>query len=109
MAMSTTTSDAALDDTVSDIARLRGAPLEEGGLYFQSPEQFVSAVKGESGLDINPLPIREDIDPKTLIRTSSDIFRVTSVGEVGDARVEIHAIFDFSTDKTGRVVFWKIR
>lgn len=108
-AMTTSTSDAAVQDTVEDIVRLRGAPLDEGGLYFQTPEMFVQAVKGESGLDITPLPIREDIDPKTMIRTDSDIFRVTSVGEVGDARVEIHAIFDFSNDKTGRIVFWKIR
>jgi general secretion pathway protein K len=108
-AMTTSTSDAAVQETVDDIARLRGAPIEEGGLYFQTPEMFVAAVKGESGLDITPLPIREDIDPKTMIRTESDIFRVTSVGEVGDARVEIHAIFDFSNDKTGRLVYWKIR
>ena len=43
------------------------------------------------------------------VTTTSNVFRVTSVGEVGNARVEIHAVFDFSNDPTGRVVFWKIR
>ncbi|MEZ4236781.1 MAG: type II secretion system protein GspK [Myxococcota bacterium] len=109
LSMSTSSSEQAVEDTVADLVRLRGAPLDEGGLYFQTPEQFVSTIKGETGVDIHALPIRDDIDPKTLIRTDSDIFRVTSVGEVGDARVEIHVIFDFSEDKTGRVLFWKIR
>ncbi|MEQ1501483.1 MAG: hypothetical protein ABMB14_04590 [Myxococcota bacterium] len=95
-----------VQDTVDDIIRLRGAPLEEGGLYFVSGEHFFNSItKGE--YQIHPLPLKPEV--KQAVTSSSNVFRVTSVGEVGNARVEIHAIFDFSTDTTGRVVFWKIR
>ena len=43
------------------------------------------------------------------VTVTSNIFRITSVGEVGDARTEIHVVMDFSKDPTGRIIFWKIR
>jgi general secretion pathway protein K len=98
--------DATVEETVADIVRLRGAPLDEGGLFFASGEHFFNTItKGE--YDIHPLPLKEEI--KSVITSTSNIFRVTSVGEVGDARCEIHVVFDFTNDTTGRVVFWKIR
>lgn len=98
--------DITVQDTVDDIIRLRGAPLDEGGLYFNSGEHFFNAVtNGE--YEIHPLPLKPDI--KSVVTSTSNVFRISSVGEVGDARCEIHVVFDFSNDPTGRVIFWKIR
>lgn len=99
-------SDVTVQQTVDDIVRLRGAPLEEGGLYFVSPDHFFNSITN-GDYQIHPLDLKPEI--KNAVTQRSNIFRVTSVGEVGNARVEIHAIFDFSNDPTGKVVFWKIR
>jgi general secretion pathway protein K len=99
-------SDLTVQQTVEDIVRVRGAPIDEGGLYFASADLFYDAVT-QGQYNIHAIPLKPEI--KQAITATSNVFRVTSVGEVGNARVEIHAIFDFSSDTTGRVLFWKIR
>lgn len=42
------------------------------------------------------------------ITTKTKVFRVTSVGEVGDARVTIEAVFDFSSSVEGQTLYWRI-
>ena len=56
---------------------------------------------------IHPLPLKPEV--QQAVTSTSTVFRITSVGEVGNARVEIHAVLDFTTDTTGRIVFWRIR
>lgn len=98
--------ESTVQQTVDDIIRARGAPLDEGGLYFQSGKHFFDSItNGE--YQIHSIPLKPEI--QQAVTPTSTVYRVTSVGEVGNARVEIHAVFDFSTDTTGRVLFWKIR
>jgi hypothetical protein len=95
-----------VQQTVDDIIRMRGLPTDEGGLYFASGKHFRdSIVNGE--YQIHPLPLKPELEQA--VTSQSTVYRVTSVGEVGNARVEINAVFDFSQDTTGRILFWKIR
>lgn len=95
-----------VQQTVDDIVRLRGTPTDEGGLYFASGKHFYdSIVNGE--YQIHAIPLKQEI--QQAVTSTSTVYRVTSVGEVGNARVEINAVFDFSTDTTGRILYWKIR
>lgn len=92
--------------TVEAIVRLRGTPAEEGGLYFVSAKHFYDSITtGNYG--IPPLAMKEEL--KGAVASSSNTFRVVSVGEVGDARVEVTAVFDFAQDKGGRMLLWKVR
>jgi type II secretory pathway component PulK len=98
--------EVSVQETVKDLIRVRGAALEEGGLYFASGDQFYNVITtGQS--DISPIPLKEEI--RQVVTSTSNIFRVTSTGEVGNARSEVHVVFDFSTDSTGRIVFWQNR
>ncbi len=92
--------------TVEAVMRLRGSPVEEGGLYFVSADHFYRSLTS-GDYSIPPLNLKPEI--KQAIASQSNTFRVTSVGEVGDARVEVQAIIDFSSDKGGRLLSWKIR
>ncbi len=84
-----------------ELMRLRGLPLAEGGLHFQSAKQFPQVMASLG------LPLREEV--VNAITTESYIFRITSAGEVGSAVVEVHAIMDFSNDPGGRIVYWRTR
>lgn len=92
--------------TVDEIIRLRGAPIAEGGLYFSSGKQFYETISN-GAFQIPPLSLKPEIQEAVTI--TSNVFRLTSVGEVGDARTEIHVVMDFSKDPTGRILFWKVR
>lgn len=92
--------------TVEAILRLRGSPVEEGGLYFVSGKHFYDSITTGNYL-IPPLALKPEI--AQAIASQSNTFRLTSVGEVGDARVEVNAVMDFSQDKGGRLLMWKIR
>jgi type II secretory pathway component PulK len=43
------------------------------------------------------------------VTTESNVFLVTSTGQVGDAVVTIEAVLDFSRSQLGQVVYWRIR
>jgi hypothetical protein len=80
--------------------------MGEGGLYFASGQHFYNTIQnGEYG--IPALNLKPEI--QQAVTTQSNVFRITSVGEVGDARAEISVVMDFSQDPTGRIVFWKVR
>lgn len=51
------------------------------------------------------------VDPKLkqAISTESRVFRVTSSGQVGDSVVTIDAVIDFSKNRLGKVVYWRVR
>lgn len=93
--------EATIDNALEQFLLARGTPMAEGGLFLANGEQFATAMQAFG------LPLRPEV--KDAVTTESKIFRVTAAGEVGNARAEIHAIFDFSQDATGRVLFWKIR
>lgn len=91
-----------LDQLVDLIAERRGTPMAAGGVNFTSAGHFKTYVEREFGVAFR----RELLDA---ITTESSTYRVHSVGEVGDARVEIHAVFDYSKNPTGQLVAWSIR
>jgi type II secretory pathway component PulK len=95
-----------VQETVRDLIRTRGAPIEEGGLFFNSGGHFYNVITNGQ-FDIAPLPLKQEI--KQVITSTSTIFRVNSTGEVGHARTQVHVVFDFTNDPTGRIVFWQIR
>lgn len=43
-----------------------------------------------------------------VVTTKTKVFRVTSVGTVGDAKVTVEAVFDFSSNPSGQTLFWRI-
>jgi general secretion pathway protein K len=92
--------------TVDELIKLRGAPIDEGGLYFASGKHFFDTITtGNYGVPM--LNLKPELQQAVMV--TSNVFRLTSVGEVGDARAEIHVVMDFSKDPTGRIVFWKVR
>ncbi|MCB9685866.1 MAG: general secretion pathway protein GspK [Alphaproteobacteria bacterium] len=92
--------------TVDEIVKLRGQPTEDGGLYFASAEHFFDSVTTGRYL-IPAIPLKPEI--KNAVTSQSNTFRIGSVGEVGNARVELNMVMDFTDDATGKVLFWKIR
>jgi type II secretory pathway component PulK len=100
-------SEVAIDAAADQFIFLRGTPMAEGGMYIGSPQAFVDLMANMRGNGASGITLRPDV--VTAIKTSSKVFRVTSAGEVGNARVEIHAVFDFTRDPTGRVLFMKVR
>ena len=95
--------DLAMDTFLDVFLEFRGKPLAQGGVYFQNPQGFVTFVENQVGLQL-----RDDVTNS--IQTQSETFRVVSTGEVGDARVEIMSVIDFSNNnKLGRILHYRIR
>ncbi len=75
------------------------------GARYQDAGQFINEVKRlaeEKGATVSP-------GIGNHVTTESTVFRVHSVGEVGDASVTIDAIFDFSQSATGKVIYWRVQ
>ncbi len=87
---------------VDELFQRRGMPMAEGGVYFSSPEMFFNYVTTQIGF-----PMREDV--VQAVATESNVFRIHSSGTVGDARVEMIAVLDFSQDATGRFLHFRLR
>ncbi len=90
------------EDAINEYLMFRGRPIAEGGLYIQSPAQFETFFENQLGLQL-----RDEI--QQAITTESKVFRITSAGEVGTARVEIQAVIDFSSDNSGAILYWRNR
>lgn len=90
------------DDALRQFFEMRGRPLAEGGLFITNANAFVSFFETQLAF-----PLRDEISDA--ITTESKIFRVTSAGEVGTARVEIQAVIDFSTNNAGQILYWRVR
>ena len=80
----------------------RGRPVSADGVYFNSPQSFVQFMSEVVGM-----PLKQEVVQS--ITTESTVFRVVSTGEVGDARVEVVAVYDFSSSPTGRVLNFRVR
>jgi hypothetical protein len=94
-------SDVYVDERVDEFMRLRGLPVLEGGVFFAGATHFVNFVEYELHY-----PLRDDA--ANFVTTSAGVFRVTSSGEVGDAKVQVTAVLDFRTDPTGRILYYKV-
>jgi type II secretory pathway component PulK len=51
------------------------------------------------------------VDPRMAqaVKTESTIFRVTSSGQVGESVVTIEAVFDFTQNPLGTIVYWRVQ
>ncbi len=96
------TSEQLVNEAVGKIIAIRSTPVLLGGQHFSSAQHFSSWVERELGLSL-----RDDINQA--ITTESDTFRVMSVGEVGESRVEIMAVIDYSKDQAGQILYWGVR
>ena len=93
--------DTYVEPFLDELMRLRGMPMAEGGIHFNSADQF-GQVMASLGLQMRP-------EVNEAVTTQSDVFRITSAGEVGSAVVEVHAVMDFGDDPGGRIVYWRTR
>ncbi len=94
-------SDLYVEERVEEFMRLRSTPVIEGGVYFAGATHFVNFVENQLAY-----PLRDDA--ANYVTTTSGVFRVTSTGEVGDAKVQMTAVMDFRTDPTGRILYFKV-
>ncbi|MEZ4322768.1 MAG: type II secretion system protein GspK [Myxococcota bacterium] len=94
--------DQVIKDWVDLFVQYRSLPVAEGGLYIKTGQQFYQFMTEQLGVPLNP-------DVANVVTGESTTFRVTSTGEVGDARVEITAVIDYSRNPTGDILYWKVK
>ncbi|MCB9674195.1 MAG: general secretion pathway protein GspK [Alphaproteobacteria bacterium] len=94
--------DQVISDWVDVFMQYRGLPMAEGGLYVRNGQQFYQFMTEQVGV-----PLREEV--QNVVTGESTTFRITSSGEVGDARVEITAVIDYSRNATGDILYWKVK
>lgn len=97
-------SDAQLDLLWQSMLYLRTGSVMDGAQMLNDPRQFIALVQSVSG--------GAQVDPRleAAIDTRSHVFRVKSVGKVGDAEAEIEMVLDFRRDpRAGKVVYWRVR
>ena len=95
------TSEVYVDQILDIVMAMRGTPVSMGGVHFGSGAHFKSWVERETGA-----ALRDEV--VQAIATEAQTFRIVATGEVGDSRVEIMAIIDYSKDNTGQVLYWKM-
>ncbi len=96
--------DAQIELLWESIQYLRTGAVADGAQMLSDPKQFVSLVQSVAG--------NAEVDPamQSAIDTKSHVFRVKSVGKVGDATTEIEAVFDFrQKTRAGKVAYWRVR
>jgi hypothetical protein len=91
-----------IDLWLEELMRRRGAPLAEMGVHFSSGTHFRTFCQEQIGI-----PLKEEVE--AAVTTEATVFRIVSEGQVGDARVEILTMMDFTKDPTGKVLYWRIR
>ena len=87
---------------VGQILAARSTPVIMGGVHFSSGSHFKSWVESQIGVTLRQEVVQA-------VTTESNTFRILSTGEVGESRVEIMAIIDYSKDQTGQILYWAIR
>lgn len=95
------TSEQYIDTLLDLLLAARGTPLSEGGVHFTSAQSFKGWVERELGVTLKDTVLQA-------VSTESDVFRVESAGEVGESRVEIKAVIDYSANPIGQIVYWKV-
>jgi type II secretory pathway component PulK len=94
--------DSLVDEKVEEFMRLRGLPLAEGGVIFAGGQHFVNYVENQLGY-----PLKDDA--ANYVSTQAGVFRVTSTGTVGDAKVEMQAVIDYRLDPTGHILYYRVQ
>lgn len=94
--------DAMISQWVEQFFMARSLPVMQGGVSFQSGQQFYQFMTEALGVPLNPAVANA-------VTGESTTFRVVSTGTVGEARVEIEAVLDYSRDPTGEVLYWKVK
>lgn len=94
--------DTFVDEVTGKIIAARSLPILLGGVHFSSAQHFAGWVEQNLGVSL-----RDDINQAVTVE--SETFRVLATGEVGESRVEIMAIIDYSKDQTGQILYWGIR
>ncbi|MEM6926093.1 MAG: hypothetical protein AAF602_04125 [Myxococcota bacterium] len=89
------------------IARRNMSPLDSGLPPIRDVAGFTQAFA-------NPIDAAQPLvfiegRAEQIVKFQSKIFRIRSVGEVGDARAEAEMIVDFENGGTGRIVYWNVR
>jgi hypothetical protein len=95
-------SDAFVEQKVEEFMTLRGTPVAQGGIYFAGAQHFVTFVENQLGYPLKP-------DALNYVTTTAGVFRVSSTGEVGDAKVQVNTVMDFRTDPTGRILYYQVQ
>ncbi|MFT7518122.1 MAG: type II secretory pathway component PulK [Kiritimatiellia bacterium] len=86
---------------------------------FSNEDAFVNFLGGEVQIPQDPTggapregscELKATPQLKQNITTKTKVFRVTSVGEVGESKVSIEAVFDFSDKRNveGKILYWRI-
>lgn len=94
--------DQVIQEWVQLFMTARSLPVIEGGVYFKTGQQFYQFCTENLQIPLNQTVANA-------VTGESTTFRVTSVGEVGDARVEVVTVLDYSIDPTGSVLYWNVR
>lgn len=94
-------SDDTIFEALDEFLMLRGTPMAEGGLFINSPQVFTQFFQTQ-GITLRP-------EVNDAITNQSKVFRIRSVGEVGDARAEAEMVVDFTNGGAGRIIYWNIR
>ena len=91
-----------LDLLIEQLIEFRNIPADEAGGLFQKPEDFFNFIESIASGTVDPAL-------KQAVSTNSTVFRVGSVGGVGDSTVKIDVIYDFDKSPIGKVMYWGIQ
>ena len=106
----------ASDEVIRGLIRAKVPSLAQGGVAldavmadlaeykllssFQKPSDFVSWLSQQVS------EVTDGLDD--LITTSSQVFRITSYGQVGNTTITITAVLDFNESAQGKMVYWRV-
>ena len=74
----------------------------------QNQQQSLGAVAQGSNIPQGTCSLTVNPTFKDRVTTKTKVFRVTSVGSVGNAQVTIEAVYDFSKSVEGETLYWRI-
>lgn len=70
---------------------------------FTKGEEFQEWIEEQTNYTV-----REGLDLKNEIKTSSETFKVVSTGMVGESSATAVCVLDFSSSKVGRIKYWRV-
>ncbi len=86
------------DELTRIVGDLRAAMLLS---TFPNGNAFVGWVRANANLEPRP-------EMAQAVSTSTQVFTITSTGQVGDATATITAVVDYSGSNEGRVIYWQV-
>lgn len=82
---------------------LEAINTERMGMPYTKESEFIQELKDRGAVDAD----KEALLTQRL-KVRSSLFRVESVGQVGDTTTAVTAIFDFSSSSRGRIRYWRV-